>query len=103
MILLENLRSVFAPPHPAGRPFLIGGVLVAVLGLFISGWLFWPALVFVLFCLYFFRDPERVAPSRPGAVVAPADGHVVSVAQFVPPAELGLGERRAGGWRSSCR
>ena len=97
MILLENLRSVFSPPHPAGRPFLIGGTVVAVLGLFISGWLFWPALVFVLFCLYFFRDPERVAPSRPGAVVAPADGHVVSVAQFVPPAELGLGD--APRWR----
>ena len=97
MILLENLRSVFSPPHPAGRPFLIGGALLAVLGLFISGWLFWPALVFVLFCLYFFRDPERVAPSRPGAVVAPADGHVVSVAQFVPPAELGLGD--APRWR----
>ena len=70
---------------------------MAVLGLFISGWLFWPALMFVLFCLYFFRDPERVAPSRPGAVVAPADGHVVSVAQFVPPAELGLGD--APRWR----
>ena len=30
-------------------------------------------------------------PGRPGAVVAPADGRVVSVTPAVPPAELGLG------------
>jgi phosphatidylserine decarboxylase len=92
MILLENLRSVFSPPHPVGRPFLIGGVAVALLGLFVGAWLFWPALAFVLFCLYFFRDPERVAPLRAGAVVAPADGRIVSVIQAVPPVELGLGD-----------
>ncbi len=97
MILLENLRSVFSPPHPVGRPFIIGGVAVVLLGLFVGAWLFWPALVFVLFCLYFFRDPERVAPLRAGAVVAPADGRIVSVIQAVPPVELGLGD--APRWR----
>jgi phosphatidylserine decarboxylase len=31
------------------------------------------------FILYFFRDPERVIPADPGAIVAPADGRVVVV------------------------
>jgi phosphatidylserine decarboxylase len=31
------------------------------------------------FIFYFFRDPERVIPADPGAVVAPADGRVVVV------------------------
>lgn len=91
MTLSETVRTVLAPPHPAGRPFIIGGVLVALLGLVLGAWLVWVGLLFVLFCLYFFRDPERVAPARPGVMVAPADGRVVSVAQFAPPAELGLG------------
>jgi len=84
---------VLAPPHPAARPFLIGGGAAALLGLLLLGeWLFWLGAAFVAFCLYFFRDPERVPPDRPGLVLAPADGHVVSIAPAPPPPELGLGE-----------
>jgi phosphatidylserine decarboxylase len=92
MSLLASFRLVLAPPHPAGRPFIAGGVVVAA-----AGWLLTPVLsvlgaVFALFCLYFFRDPERVPPDRPNLVVAPADGHIVLVGPAVPPAELGLGD-----------
>ncbi len=92
MTPIESFRSVLAPPHPVGRPFILGGVVAALLGLFVGAWLVWLGVLFTLFCLYFFRDPERVPPARPGAVVAPADGRVVSVTQAVPPAELGLGD-----------
>jgi len=93
MSLISSVRLVVAKPHPAGMPFIIGGVAVALLGgLILGGWLFWPGAAFTLFCLYFFRDPERVAPARPGLVVAPADGRVVMVGLAVPPVELGLGD-----------
>lgn len=95
--LSDTLRLVLAPPHPAGRPFLLGGLVLFVVGLIWAGWLAWIGAIFILFCLYFFRDPERVPPGRPGAVVAPADGKVVSVAPAVPPPELGLGP--APRWR----
>jgi phosphatidylserine decarboxylase len=88
---IDTARLVFAPPHPAAQPFLIGGGVVVLLGLLFAGWLAWIGVLFVLACLYFFRDPERVAPTRPGLVLAPADGRVVSVAQVAPPAELGMG------------
>jgi phosphatidylserine decarboxylase len=45
------------------------------------GWK-WPGgiLIFLgLFVFYFFRDPERKIPAEPGAVVSPADGHVVEI------------------------
>jgi len=81
-----------APPHRAGRPFIIAGAVFMTLGgLILGAWAFWLGLFFASFCLFFFRDPVRVAPARPGLVLAPADGRVVSVGAAVPPPELGLG------------
>ena len=58
-------------------PLLLGAACLAL------GWK-WPAgvLIFLgLFVFYFFRDPERVIPTEPGAVVSPADGHVVEIVE----------------------
>ena len=40
----------------------------------------------------FFRHPPRVPPTRPGAVVAPADGLICVIDSAAPPAELGMGD-----------
>lgn len=57
------------------------------LGLSAAGALLWylihpafaaPLLLIALFCLYFFRDPDRLIPDGPVAV-SPADGKVVGV------------------------
>jgi len=39
------------------------------------------AVLLALFVFSFFRDPERVIPAEPGAVVSPGDGRVVVVAE----------------------
>jgi phosphatidylserine decarboxylase len=51
-----------------------GGLLAWLAG----AWFAAPLWVLALFCLYFFRDPERVIPEGPVAV-SPADGKVVAV------------------------
>ena len=91
MSLVDDIGHVIAAPHSAGRPFALGGLIAVVLGLAVAPWLALLGLLFTLFCLYFFRDPERVAPGRPGALLAPADGRVVAITPAVPPSELGLG------------
>jgi phosphatidylserine decarboxylase len=91
MSLVMDLRSAFPPPHPAGRPFLLGCLVVIAAGIFLGFWLTLLGVCLGLFCLFFFRDPTRVPPARPGMIVAPADGRVMSIAPGVPPAELGLG------------
>lgn len=51
------------------------GALVAWLT---GPWFGAPLWILALFCLYFFRDPERAIPAGPVAV-SPADGKVVAV------------------------
>ena len=63
---------------------LITGILLIVFaevldhkpGLAIAGGVF---VLLGVFVLYFFRDPERQIPSEVGAVVSPADGHVLEI------------------------
>ena len=87
------LRSVLAPVHPDGWPFIAAALLLAFI-LFLVGWLplGWLALVLALWITYFFRDPWRVTPSRPGLVVSPADGIVVAAGRAPPPKELQMGD-----------
>lgn len=85
--------KVLCPIHRAGWPFIAGFAVITVL-------LWWWAeplgligLVLTLWCVYFFRDPDRITPTRSGLVVSPADGVVQMIQPAVPPAELGLDQR----------
>jgi phosphatidylserine decarboxylase len=68
-------------------PLVVGAACAAF------GWR-WPGgvLIFLgLFVFYFFRDPNRTIPTQPGAVVSPADGHVVAIVD--EPFESAPGKR----------
>jgi phosphatidylserine decarboxylase len=86
------LEQVFVPIHRAGWPF-IGIFFVGSVALgFLWDPLFWIGLVATLWCVYFFRDPPRVTPLRPGLVVSPGDGRIQLIGEAVPPPEMELGE-----------
>jgi len=97
--LLELVRSTVPPVHPAGRPFICAGLAIAsagVLGQAVTGrdyrWLRRAGLLAAGACAGFFRHPRRVPPTRPGAVVAPADGMICVIDSAAPPAELNMGD-----------
>ncbi len=86
------MKDVRIPVHSAGWPFIAGffgisailGLLYAPLGFF--------GLVLSSWCLYFFRDPERVTPMRPNLIIAPADGIISKIEQVPLPKELEIGD-----------
>lgn len=71
-----------------GLPFILSGFAVGAAGIaaarltqyqlpgYILGGL---ALLFGLFCCYFFRNPDRATPNDQNTVFSPADGTVISV------------------------
>lgn len=59
-----------------GLPPIVAGLLCLIPG---WEWLAGILIFLGLFVFYFFRDPERKIPTEPGAVVSPADGHVVEI------------------------
>ena len=93
MSIYDSIRKQLVPITPEGYPF-IGAFAFASLILF---WIWtplgWIGTVLTIWCALFFRDPVRVTPVREGIVVAPADGRISMIAQVLPPAELGLGDR----------
>ena len=79
------------PVHREGLP-IIAGFLLATAVL----WFIWLPLgllggISSAWCLWFFRDPDRVPPDTPGAILSPADGRLLPVIAAPPPAELAMG------------
>jgi phosphatidylserine decarboxylase len=56
--------------------------VLTVMGLFTTSWLSLVGLILIVCTFAFFRDPERIVPSDPAAVVAPADGVVADIVQM---------------------
>ena len=89
---LSMSSYIMVPIHREGWPFIALFAVAAVLLGLLWQPLGWLGLVATLWCAYFFRNPDRVTPTRDGLVISPADGVVCLVGDAVPPAGLGLGE-----------
>jgi phosphatidylserine decarboxylase len=76
--------------HREGYPFLLAFGLATIALFLVWKPLGWAGLVLTLWCGWFFRDPDRLTPRRPGAVISPADGVVCAVVSASPPPELGM-------------
>lgn len=70
----------------------VGGFLASILGLAISAIstlliILW--IIFALFTLYFFRDPNARVPDGPGLILSPAHGKVDAIDEINEPLFIG--------------
>jgi len=87
---LRLARETLPPTHPAGRPFVAGGLAATLVLRRLSRPLAILAGLATLATAAFFREPKRVPPVRSGLAIAAADGLVSLIEEAVPPSELGL-------------
>jgi phosphatidylserine decarboxylase len=63
---------------PAGWPFVLGGLVLAIVALsLLNPFIGVALLILTTFFLFFFRDPDRDVVAPVSAVVSPADGRVM--------------------------
>lgn len=80
------------PIHREGWPAI--GIFVGLTALLflVTGPFGWIGVPLSVWCIWFFRDPERDTPTGEGLVICPADGRVLPSAVAPPPPELGMGD-----------
>ena len=78
--------------HKEGFPFIALFAGVNLLAFLMSPVLGLLLLPLTIWCVAFFRDPERVTPVGAGLIISPADGKLLPIVEAVPPPELGLGD-----------
>jgi len=90
---MKASEAVLTPIHKEGHRFIaIFFAVSLLLFYFVTPTLGWVGLIITAWCIYFFRDPNRVVPKAPGVLVSPADGTVSAVIETAPPVELGMGD-----------
>jgi len=90
--LLDTITNTFVPIHRDGYKFVAIAAIATLFLFMVAPPLGWIAALLTAAIAYFFRDPERVTPDRPGLIVSAADGKVAAVVESVTaPRELALG------------
>jgi phosphatidylserine decarboxylase len=77
--------------HREGWRYIAIAVVLNLAFLLVSNWLALAFLPITIWCIAFFRDPDRTPPSDAGIIVSPADGRLLPIVTATPPAELGMG------------
>jgi phosphatidylserine decarboxylase len=90
--MLHTIKNHLTPINEGGYGIIIIVALATLICFMFFDKIAWLSLFTLLFCLYFFRDPERVTPEG-NYVISPADGKIVAITKTKAPAELGLGDK----------
>ncbi len=80
------------PIHREGWPFIALFAAVNLLAFLFEAWAGLALLPLTIWCIAFFRDPERITPDGEALVICPADGKLLPIVEAVPPIELGMGD-----------
>ena len=65
---MRTFKTIELNIHPAGWPFIAAFAGISALLTAISGTLGMLGWILTVWCVYFFRDPDRIVPEPPAAI-----------------------------------
>ena len=86
--MFESIKNHIPEIHKEGYVFILIFTFITFLMFAISNTLGWIGVIMTIWCVYFFRDPERITPVTDGIIISPADGLIQTITTSVPPPEL---------------
>ncbi|MEK6734532.1 MAG: phosphatidylserine decarboxylase, partial [Pseudomonadota bacterium] len=78
--------------HKEGYIFILIFLAVTILFSVFSDKLAIIGIILTLWCIYFFRNPERIVPIGDNLIISPADGVVQKIEAVEPPVNLDMGK-----------
>jgi phosphatidylserine decarboxylase len=89
---MDLLKSAIPAIHKEGFIFIIIFLVITLLLSWFSQTLGVLGLIASIWCVYFFRDPERVVPINDNLIISPADGIVQKIEEVYPPSNLEMSD-----------
>jgi phosphatidylserine decarboxylase len=79
--------------HKEGYIFIFLFAIVTFVFASFSSTLGWICGICTVWCVYFFRNPERMTPITDDLIISAADGVVSKITETIPPEELNMGDK----------
>lgn len=89
---MRHIKRIFIGMHPKGPLWLVGSAAIAIIFTMLSASLGTIMLILTLWIYATFRMPKRVLPNKPKAIISPADGLIIDIAQKPGPEILGMAD-----------
>ncbi|MSO14042.1 Phosphatidylserine decarboxylase proenzyme [Rickettsiales endosymbiont of Trichoplax sp. H2] len=91
--MLDSIKEFIPSIHKEGYFFISVFAIITLILFMWSQQLGWIGFILTLWCIFFFRDPNRVIPNQNNVLVSPADGIIQKIEKAKMPKEISSNDK----------